>query len=1752
MGNARSSIVAAQPESWDLYLREPWRSDRAKQLDVHGGLGRDPLPRGQSFSAGIEFLQEAVESGTDVLQEFVSNPGALNKHHVPASKEGFMTFSERRAAERALKEAQARAEAHQKALEAAGGSEHRAAMRRQRMHEVAEWRIRIHAARHRVVLILRVVILMKRGKKFRERAQRFEHLGYVVPTALMADVKRFADEQRSYDMLKHRVERLMAAVEDEEAGSAEEEEDLLLQAERGQPGERQGAGLRSKRISAGSSSVNDELNGEGQHDSISGASAGSEAGMKLDHGQSLQGSPQSKAVMPAAAPQAPQGHQRRHWHGHHPEDPGHLLSLDHSGAPCSAATSPGAAPQETCYDQQALRQLRQQQEQGLMDEEASELSASAPQSGALPQLCFQAGDRGNTSVGQLGLQASPPLPRVNTRLTGLLPGVAAGSHSPSPPNRGGPADAAAASPSPSGDGDDSSTGIGRNGRLLLQPRVFSSPTAAMFIPQHPAHPSILVPGGSPTISAPLPPVLPAPGATATLPAGPLSSNSFGRVRRSASCLAGYQGLAGPMPPPVPIPPPGPVNDFYSPFKPIYRVRRSSMTLAAVPAADAKEAGEVPAGDTQEQASDGYLMPMPGPASGSLAGSNNSSYILDQGGNNSRYILEPNNSRLSFESGPNSRCSTDAAGRRSLEVRWQGNDSPNGSKRNSFELAASVSRRSSFNWGPAQLAPMSPLAYSSSRMGPPSGSQSAPINPALLSQSSMTGLPGTMRSPRLTPDVGGAPADDSHADDASPAATAAAQPSRLDRLKARLQQEMDALKRSTNVLQMYANRHNATWAESHRWGEAVVLGKDTLQRWGALEEASMYQETVIRKLKNGQIAFQIHAAGETIPMGNGQPAKDLWTSDPWKLMAALRPGIVPRDTERLEGATLGLRVLCALVSAVLELAGTEALAKLHILLHVNAEQEPYVAEDIAGLFGLSPDRVFVLVQHRQAGFKYNDKERSFVQGSAGSAWDEEGTEKNTRTMGSGHGMLQLVWPGEGRCVDSSGNTWVMDTPVLDLLEERGVQWLVSRRARDLLLLSPQEVVDVVTLGHCHHMFSTAGANMVMEVVSSSNPVELRSHGGSVVLHLKGSLSGAEHTADKGSSQEEAQRRVQAICGITAEQATLSNGTSKQQPPPLHQQLAQHTIRGCAATTVVELAACEVAGGAIMPEALERLRKWTGGVASTGLGRYVVQIRTLRGLLSSLRTFRPKLHVEEGELHAMLDAGDMTAGEGAKCTAVHARGIVSSLAGPESMEALLPLILAQEHDMRVRHLMGGRRGVRVVQGMPLLRNEPRTASAPGPPVRNSPAMGEHHLVIFVSRDAVGQATVQLAMRLACSRGGPVVMHLVHVVEDEAHRTDGLELLQQYEKQARKALVKVVTEVLELDKRQLLDVMEGYVQHCCQMLAGEDTPHPLSPRKTSPAAAPAPALAKQRSSKAPLLRAAASLIGMLGKASAKNSKASSASQGEEVPLNPVDGGVPQQAPAGPGMVANSSTPRGRLTVLLGSSTITAAASVTALSNSTTIGVLRRLVAGGVPTIVVTAHSAKTILSGGGSGATSGFEVTSDKAVQPAPPVAAMAMQSMRRRFSGLSSTAARAAESVPVSGAVCAMAVVDATVLCRGLMDHMCGWLLQPQRGDRLVLASFSDSQAHLTRKQQATSHRVMDLCSGIAQAHHMPETRIRNVYLQGDLDSVACETAQKLGVGLLGLELPQERRSIPEVVLQILRSSQAAVLLYKDVPHGLMAA
>ncbi|GIM10884.1 hypothetical protein Vretimale_14491, partial [Volvox reticuliferus] len=173
MGNVPSVFLAEEIE-WSEYINQTWRSETTRQLDGLGGPGRQPIPRGSSFSRKLELLEsELSRHGAELSQFF--NPGSSRS---PA-KIGIPTL-----------------------------------LKPKGRLVASEWRVRVHKARRRVILLVKVVVKLMRGKLTVAPVPRLDRFDFAIYATLGPDWHRVADEQKRYMVLRTQVEEATVALQD--------------------------------------------------------------------------------------------------------------------------------------------------------------------------------------------------------------------------------------------------------------------------------------------------------------------------------------------------------------------------------------------------------------------------------------------------------------------------------------------------------------------------------------------------------------------------------------------------------------------------------------------------------------------------------------------------------------------------------------------------------------------------------------------------------------------------------------------------------------------------------------------------------------------------------------------------------------------------------------------------------------------------------------------------------------------------------------------------------------------------------------------------------------------------------------------------------------------------------------------------------------------------------------------------------------------------------------------------------------------------------------------------------------------------------------------------------------------------------------------------------------------------------------------------------------------------------------------------
>ncbi|GLC44162.1 hypothetical protein PLESTB_000901400 [Pleodorina starrii] len=821
--------------------------------------------------------------------------------------------------------------------------------------------------------------------------------------------------------------------------------------------------------------------------------------------------------------------------------------------------------------------------------------------------------------------------------------------------------------------------------------------------------------------------------------------------------------------------------------------------------------------------------------------------------------------------------------------------------------------------------------------------------------------------------------------------------------------------------------------------------------------------------------------------------DLWTADPWDLIDRFRPGIMPQ-TDRIQGPSLGARILCQLVLAVEQLAGPEAKGVMPVLLHINEEQMEEVVQELWSyrFFGLKRENVILVASPLHSGYRFNHELKVF----------EKEYGSSVAPLGSGYSLLQLTWGGEAFIVGPEGAPEVLEAPALTLLQERKVEWLVARRARDLALLSRESILDVPTLAYCMALKDRSGtgtgggmsaptaaaagsagrANILLEVAYADSLVDARALDSFIMTRVGPAGSGTgDSSASASSSSGQLQLQlplstrgsggaapllspatsphggglasVASVGGGGLSTAPSVGGAAAPLPPsPSGGSVRRMSVSGYGylygyggynvqhhtvpdvSHSVIELRLGEL-GTPKMIESLNYMRGFRDGQVTVGLGRYMLHLPSLPALLPNASALRPKLCLHEELVRVSLDLGDITAAPKARTLAVHARVNPGVLLTADDLEKVIPLLQAQDHDLAFRDMLVANRSES--QSLNFVASQALSSKS-----------GGQVIVVFVVNNRVSASAVDAAGLVA--RPGRDRLHLVTCVSNHLQRSDAEELLRAFQKRLLKSMVDTHVEVLVRGMWGLLDMMDNYVSAVEAHMVVMGSEHLTSNN-----------------------------------------------------FNYVIGSI-------------------------------------------TLSALKRL---HVPVMVVTANSRCNLhiggdwtppgsLAGGGAAGAGGPRGPNGErlsapggAPPPSPGGAAGA---------GPGPVVPGPGPGRPgTGGALRCLSLVENHA--RNMLAFLCTRLLDNKRGDRLLLAQVLPSR-HLTRQQAASVRRALDNFNLMASGHGFSVNRVLS--MEGPLDEVLAEAVGLQHIQVLALPLPQGLKTLPPALVNLLRSCRGVTLVYKE--------
>jgi len=427
-------------------------------------------------------------------------------------------------------------------------------------------------------------------------------------------------------------------------------------------------------------------------------------------------------------------------------------------------------------------------------------------------------------------------------------------------------------------------------------------------------------------------------------------------------------------------------------------------------------------------------------------------------------------------------------------------------------------------------------------------------------------------------------------------------------------DVDKLQRSEMMLTMYINRCNASWAEQQSWAPPNIWDTAEQETWSATGRARPYRELAQSLLQKGKLAFWL-LVGEDHVTSQGDKqggALDVWTADPYSLISRMRPGML-HNKDCTRGYSWQTRVLGQLALAVQGQGGKDALEAIHLILHMNDEQQEDVTRQLWDhkFYGFKRENIVLISQAKRFGYKFNPDGQKFI-GDITSP---------PETSGSGFASMQLNWCPDAFMLRADGVAQPINGTTMELLADKGINWMVSYRARDLCLLNRNTLLDLNFLAQA------------------------------LYLH-------------------ERNRHVVSTQVILSEQLSLARNLDS---------MVMSNGDGNVEMRMVEL------GTPRMIEAVNTARASFSNRFASGLHRYIFHVPTLKQLLASQHDFRPKLRLREGLVYVHLDVADVSSIRGAHAAAIEVRTRPLLATMPEDLDQLLGLVQEQDQDAHLmKHL------------------------------------------------------------------------------------------------------------------------------------------------------------------------------------------------------------------------------------------------------------------------------------------------------------------------------------------------------------------------------------------------------------------------------------------------------------------------------------
>ncbi|KAL6748706.1 hypothetical protein V8C86DRAFT_1124362 [Haematococcus lacustris] len=797
------------------------------------------------------------------------------------------------------------------------------------------------------------------------------------------------------------------------------------------------------------------------------------------------------------------------------------------------------------------------------------------------------------------------------------------------------------------------------------------------------------------------------------------------------------------------------------------------------------------------------------------------------------------------------------------------------------------------------------------------------------------------------------------------------------------------------------------------------------------------------------------------------------------------------------------------------------------------------------FGLSPDAVIIMPQPAWPGYRYSLSAQRFVRDPLGPG----------HSLGTGFGLFQLSWVGNGFTLSPEGSLTPLGSSVVELLEARGVMWLLSHRLRDLSLLSCEGALDSKGLALLLSLHQCSRANMAVWCAETDSVVASRRHDSVLVSRQPpGPALGTQHSFPSTSPNPPSKPPP----------ATFSIRSSRQPG-----QVQHATFHSLGVVPLRELRHGELVSPALAT-CLTALKQASGGRLVVGIARYAFHLPSLRAMLVGF-PFHARLSMKPALTLSPLPDGLSASNSTLSITSGTSSSLMNGLPSQPSCSAsssssilappvssdlvcvhwdiadLLALKSARCVPLRSQITLavhpnssgsGGSAIARSLTTRASLTGPSITPSAPAakPPIGISPrssAAKDLRPSGAVAGPLPGTEAAPAPQALAQAAGpGPLPLLLgaddmpllAQLLQRQDHDPLFRRLLAEHQSEGRQARVRVVEPeaahpslsppglaivVLVQSKGNLSDMAVAMAVRVAR--PGRDVLHLVTVVATAAHVEEGEALLQHF-----YLAALKSLVSCKLEVLVRQ------------PWSFLDVLEWYTVRSGCGLVVMSSakvTSPHFHTMAGGGHTIL---------SSTTLAAIKRL---RTPVLVVTSNTRKF----GDPGATpqSAGEAAVAATKVPAPFVLKMPAASTAAKLTSAVSSAEALVAAACSEPGLKVMALAER--YSRPMLKWVCTKCLDLTRGDQLLLAQVvPERECFASAQQRKNYNTVLSRIEATATAAHVPVSR--RVHVFGAMDVGLHKVILEEGVGLLALQLPPAGR-ISRHLLQLMRSSRAGVLFYK---------